>query len=228
MDRLVVRRLALAAVAGVLGLTAQAASATPFVNVTGSFSDSYAALPGFGANGNATVSTSTSNSAAGSVTGSGSTGAFNMNLTPNTYSSAQNFIAISPQNNTSCSSGSFAGYSGKLCEGTVTLTFSNLMVNGHSVTVTSGNATETGTAVFVWGSPNYDQITWSTANDPLVLGLSNGHTLDIKLNNWYDWTMYPQIAFDYDPVPEPASLIVLGSAVAALGAMRRRRRVAAA
>ena len=64
-------------------------------------------------------------------------------------------------------------------------------------------------------------------SDTLLLSFADGAQLDLNLYSWQDWNMEPQISFDLvsgpEVVPEPASFVLFGSALAALAFIKRRR-----
>jgi hypothetical protein len=127
---------------------------------------------------------------------------------------------------------------------TLTITFTNLQILGISIPTLTETAvftakysgSELACAVGDGVSPSYgatDCLVWSGASNTwngsttLTYNLGNGDALEIFLYNATDWNITPKIGFelvDAPPVPEPALLGLIGSGLAGLGLIRRRRK----
>ncbi|MBV8774525.1 MAG: PEP-CTERM sorting domain-containing protein [Deltaproteobacteria bacterium] len=150
---------------------------------------------------------------------------------PTTGSLTTNFLEFDPNGSSGLSS------CGTHCiaSETVTATFHFTLPTGDSVAhaVTGEfyanytgplNGTEGGTNVSCGdnGSPA-DCIVWNS-NDPFTTTFGNGDILTVALNNAHDWDITSTATFSItQPVPEPMSITILGSALLGLVAIRRRR-----
>ncbi len=120
---------------------------------------------------------------------------------------------------------SFLSISTDTIEGT--FTFTKPVSNTYSV---NGNVTETTLDLFGHISSN-GTLTWD--NNDLSVGFSDGSTLDIGMgpstfgngNGTSDaGTVSANFTLTKEPVPEPASMAMLGAGLLGLGMLRMRRR----
>ncbi len=224
-------RKVLIATAAALALSTSAAFATPAPDLSGSYSVS---------------ETYTSSHGGPTITDDlGSGGNFSITtLTLGTETAAANFFTADPAS--SCTGGGCSGHNGTETD-TLTITFSNLVVDGISI----GSLTETATFTAKYSgtelacadgdgvspsSGETDCLVWNGAADKyngtttLTDSLGNGEELEIILINATDWDVTPTIKFGLtgtpDAVPEPGSLGLLLTGLAALGlgliGLRRR------
>lgn len=193
----------LAAAAAVLLSSASAAYATNITYVTGSYTILYSAQYGNGTTGGSPGVTFSNELGGGTLDlVSGGTG---ITISPNTTSGLMNFFTANPGScNSSCvNNPNFPSTD----QGTITIAFSFSEPTGAT-----GNLSEQGTYYAKYTAPplpawctdslgsNTDCIVWSKSGgwvDPLTVTFTNGDKLVIDLMNAEDWSITPQITFDF-------------------------------
>ncbi len=190
--------------------------------------------------------TSGTNGFTPSVTTTGLGTPFTQNLTVGVQTAQTTFISVNPTGGSSgvgTIQGTVSvGFTFTEPTGTVT----GVTSTGHTATYSGGKVTVAANYELFYGtSPQTDCLTWNattctatgnttTIGDTLAITFSDNAVLNVNLYNWSDWNMTPGISFKLvtapstgggqTTVPEPASVALLGAALAGLGLMKRRRK----
>jgi hypothetical protein len=150
----------------------------------------------------------------------------------------QNFLLVAPTSGSGTVTGSIL-VDMSLTDGTSVTSVSNTPGANTATLVNGGVEFDANYAIDY--ATQTDCITWAgtckpaassgpettALSDTLLLSFADGAQLDLNLYSWQDWNMEPQISFDLvsgpEVVPEPASFVLFGSALAALAFIKRRR-----
>jgi hypothetical protein len=159
-------------------------------------------------------------------------------LTVGQTTSPQNFLLVAPTSGSGTVTGSIL-VDMSLTDGTSVTAVSNTPGANTATLVNGGVVFDANYAIDY--ATQTDCITWAgtckpaasagpettALSDTLLLTFADGAKLDMNLYSWQDWNMEPQISFDLvsgpEVVPEPASVALFASAVAALAFIKRRR-----